>query len=736
MKVKKIVFKINAYIVFLLILNNTLLFSKDLPNENEIEKRIDKLIQQMTLDEKVGQLNLVAGMSDENVEMLREGKVGSFLNIQGVIKANKLQNIAVKETRLGIPLIFGKDVIHGYKTIFPIPLGSACTWNPVLIQKACKIAAREASADGTNWTFAPMVDIARDARWGRIAEGVGEDPFLGKIFAKARVKGFQGNDLADPRTILACAKHYVAYGAAEAGKDYNTVDISIHTLREIYLPPFQAAVEAGVGTIMSAFNELSGIPATANHFILTQILRKEWNFKGFVVSDFNSIRELMDHGFAATLEEASKKAMNAGLDMDMMGYSFITNMQQLVGNGDVSEETINESVRRILRMKFQLGLFENPFTDEARKEKEILTEKNLKTALEVARESIVLLKNDNKLLPLNKNVKSFAIIGPLADNQREPLGCWHCAGDSKDVITVLEGIKNKIEGKKIHYIKGCDIQGGSSKSIPKAVEIAKKSDIAIVVIGESRNMSGEAASRASLDIPDIQKKLVKAVYLSDTPTIVILMNGRPLSIPWIAENIPAVLETWHLGTQCGNAIADVLFGDYNPSGKLTVTFPRVVGQVPIYYSHKNTGRPSNPDKKYTTKYIDVPVTPLYPFGYGLSYTKYEYKDLQISSDKVEVNDKITISANIKNSGEYYGEEIVQLYIQDEAGSRTRPVKELKGFQKIGLNPNESKKVVFTIKCSELGFYNKDMDYIIESGKFKVWIGPDSVEGLEGNFEIF
>ncbi|MCU0643682.1 MAG: beta-glucosidase BglX [bacterium] len=688
----------------------------------------------MTLDEKIGQLHQVSGVSDLFQQQAREGKIGSFLNVRGATATNELQRIAVEESRLKIPLIFGLDVIHGYRTIFPIPLGEAASWDPELVERTSAMAAKEAAASGIHWTFAPMVDIARDPRWGRIAEGSGEDPYLGSILAAAKVRGFQGKNLSDPLTIVACPKHYVAYGGAQAGRDYHAVDISINTLREIYLPPFKAAIDAGAGTMMSAFNELNGIPASANPFTLTQILRNEWGFRGFVVSDWNSIGELLNHGIAATPAEAGTKALLAGVDMDMMGFVYSSNLAALVQQGAIDEKVIDQAVRRILRIKLQLGLFDRPYVDLQLEQSTILSNENLALALESARKSIVLLKNDKQLLPLNKSIKSLVVIGPLADNKSDPLGCWRCEGNDADVVTILEGIKSKIPSERIRYFKGCEIQGGSDKEILKAVEIAQKVDTAILVVGESEDMSGEAASRSSLDLPGHQEKLVKAIYETGTPTIVVLMNGRPLTIPWIAEKIPAILETWQLGMQCGNAIADVLFGDYNPGGKLPVTFPRTVGQVPIFYNHKNTGRPPS-EEKFTSKYLDVPVTPLFPFGYGLSYTKFKFSDLKVAVEKADNITQIFASVEVQNIGDRAGDEVVQLYVQDVVASMTRPVKELKRFQRITLQPNEKKKLEFQLNANELGFYNQSMAYMVEPGVFKIWIGNSSVEGLEENLEI-
>lgn len=700
-----------------------------------IDKKVEGLLSKMTLEEKIGQMTQVSSVQAEYKALIKQGHVGSLLNVKGAEAVNAVQKIAVEESRLGIPLIFGLDVIHGYRTIFPICLGEAATWDPALVEKSARIAAKEASAAGINWTFGPMVDIARDARWGRIAEGSGEDPYLGSVMAAARVRGFQGKCLSEPNTIVACAKHYVAYGGAIAGKDYNTVDISVKTLREIYLPPFKAAVDAEVGTFMCAFNDLNGVPCSANRFILTDILRHEWGFNGFLVSDWASIEELMNHGIAATSEEAGKMALEAGVDMEMVSETYRNNFAKMVKEGNISEELINESVRRILRIKLKLGLFDRPYADPKRERSEILTKENLRFARKLAARSIVLLKNANNLLPLKKNIKTIALIGPLAKDQRSPLGWWSCDGRAEDVVPIFKGIKDNLSSKSIlKYAKGCEIKGENTDGFEEAAKIAKEADVAILVVGESDSMSGEGASRAHIDLPGKQLELIKAIYKTKTPIVVVLMNGRPLAIPWIAQHVPAIVETWQLGVQCGNAIADVLFGDVNPGGKLPVTFPRTVGQVPIYYNHKSTGRPTT-ESRWTSRYLDTPVGPLYPFGFGLSYTKFDYRNLKVSADKIRPFGKITVSAEIINVGDVAGDEIVQLYIQDVTASMTRAVKELKGFQRITLTPGEKKKVEFTLGPKHLGFYNRYMEYVVEPGIFKIWIGPNSVEGLEGSFEV-
>ncbi len=714
----------------------TVVFGQPL-RDVEIEVKVNELLYQMTLAEKIGQMTQFSGTNKQYEQMIREGKIGSLLNVIGAEENNRIQKIAVEESRLGIPLIIGLDVIHGYRTIFPIPLAASASWDTVLIRKAAEIAAKEAASAGIHWTFAPMVDIARDARWGRIAEGAGEDPFLGSAIARAQVLGFQGEDLADPLTLLACSKHYVGYGAAEGGRDYNTVDISERTLREIYLPPFKAAVDAGVGTLMSAFNEIGGVPASANQFTLRKILKGEWGFDGFVVSDWNSIGELVVHGIAKNQLEAGVKGLTAGVDMDMEGRCYTTAMEALVAEGTLSEELIDDAVRRILRMKFKLGLFEHPYIDESIQKELILHREHIQTALDLARESIVLLKNENDVLPLNRGkINSIALIGPLADDKDAPLGTWKCEGKQKDVVTVYEGLKNKLGGDvKIIYTKGCDVKGNNRSGFNKAIKAARTADIVVMVMGESADMSGEAASRADLNLPGVQAELINAIAETNKPIVLVLMNGRPITLSNIESKVSAIVEAWHLGIRHGNAVADVLTGDYNPSGKITATFPRSVGQIPIYYNHKNTGRPGDPDNKFSSKYIDSPSSPLYPFGYGLSYTKFKYTGIKAENNRLTPSDDLIVSVNLKNVGQREGVEIVQLYIQDITGSVTRPVKELKGFQRVTLEAGEQKTVQFRVPVWELGFYDLDMKYTVEPGDFRVMIGGNSFEGLTMDFKV-
>jgi beta-glucosidase len=710
-------------------------------SQGGIEQKINALLARMTLEEKLGQLQQLDGHADgnfrpEHLDLVRKGQLGSFLNVRGVKNTNAVQRVAVEESRLKIPALFGFDVIHGYRTVFPIPLGTASSWDTRAIERAESIAAKESSAAGVRWTFAPMVDIARDPRWGRIAEGAGEDPFLGSAIARARVRGFQGADYSAPDKVLACAKHWVAYGAAESGRDYNTTDMSETTLREVYFPPFKAAVDAGVGTFMSAFNDLNGVPTSANPFTLTQVLRREWKFEGFVVSDYESVKELMNHGLAATEAEAARAGVNAGVDMEMVSRLYNKHGAQLIKEGKVSQATIDEAVRRVLRIKFRLGLFEKPYADEARELSDIMNAEHLAAAREIAGRSMVLLRNERETLPLSKSLKAIAVIGPLSDDQKNLIGSWTGDGKAEDAVTVLAGIKSKVSPQtKVAYAKGCELACENADGFAEAVRVAKESNAAIIVVGESAEMSGEAASRSSLDLPGRQLDLIKAIHATGKPYVVVLMNGRPLTINWIAENSPAVLETWFAGTQAGNAISDVLFGDVNPGGKLPVTFPRNVGQIPIYYNYKNTGRPPDVNNKYTSKYLDVPVTPLYPFGFGLSYTQFQFTNLQLSAPKIRADGRLTVSVEVENVGKRTGDEVVQLYVRDVAASRTRPVRELKGFERVTLKAGEKRRVTFTLTPEHLGFYNREMHFVVEPGEFKIFVGNSSVGGLEAGFEV-
>jgi beta-glucosidase len=707
----------------------------------DVEREVNALIAKMTLAEKLGQLQQLDGESNgnyrpEHVELVRKGLLGSTLNVRGAQKTNELQRVAVNESRLKIPLLFGFDVIHGYRTIFPIPVGEAASWDPTLAERSAAVAAQEANNAGLRWTFAPMLDIARDPRWGRITEGAGEDPFLGAAFAAARVRGFQGADYGAPDKLLACAKHWVAYGAAEGGRDYNTTEVSENTLREIYFPPFKAAVDAGVGTLMSSFNAINGVPASANEFTLTKVLRNEWKFDGFVVSDYTSVRELINHGIAANEEQAATAALNAGVDMEMVSRSYNQFGPKLLEQRKITLATIDEAVRRILRIKYRLGLFDRPYTDEKVEPQSLLRTASISLAREIAARSAVLLKNDRNVLPLPKNVKSIAVIGPLADDRRTPLGWW--AGDGREVNTVtpLEGIKAKVSPQTmVLYAKGSDVTGDSTAGFEQAVSVAKQTEVAVVFVGETHEMVGEAASRSTLDLPGRQMDLVKAIHATGKPTVVVLVNGRPPTIGWIVDNVHAILESWMGGTESGNATADILFGDVNPGGKLPVTFPRTVGQVPIYYNHMNTGRPPEAENRYTSKYYDSPWTPQFPFGYGLSYTTFKLSNLRLSAPRMRVADKLTVSVDVENTGTRAGDEVVQLYIRDVVATMTRPVKELKGFQRVTLQPGEKRRVDFTLTREHLSFWNRDMRFVVEPGEFRVMVGSNSRDVMEAKFEV-
>ena len=700
-----------------------------------VEQRVSDLLARMTLEEKLGQLQQLDGEGNgnyrpEHLDLVRKGLLGSTLNVRGAGRTNQLQRVAVEESRLKIPLIFGFDVIHGYRTIFPIPLGESASWDPATVEKGASVAAAEARASGVHWTFAPMVDIARDPRWGRIAEGAGEDTFLGMAMARARVRGFQGTDYSAQDKVVACAKHFVAYGAAEGGRDYNTTDMSENTLRSVYLPPFKAAVDAGVGTLMSAFNDLNGVPTSANPFTLTQVLRREWKFDGFVVSDYTAVQELINHGLVANGKDAAQHALNAGVDMEMVSRLFNQNGPSLVKESKVNQTTIDEAVRRILRIKFRLGLFDRPYVDEGRERAAILSAANVAAARAAAARSFVLLKNDRGLLPLSKATKSIAVIGPLGDSKTDMIGSWSGDGKADDAVTLLAGIKSAAPNATVTYAKGCDVNGDSSDGFAEAVRIAQQADVVVMAVGESADMSGEAASRSSLDLPGRQLDLLKAIQQTGKPMVAVLMNGRPLTINWLASNAGAILETWFSGTQGGNAIADVLFGDVNPGGKLPATFPRTVGQVPLYYNHMHTGRPPVENQKYTSKYLDSPWTPLYPFGFGLSYTQFRISNLQLSGPSIRPDGRVTVTVDVENTGQRAGDEVVQLYIRDVASSVTRPVMELKGFQRIALQPGAKRHIEFVLGPEHLGFYNRDLKFVVEPGEFKIMVGANSQDVIE------
>ncbi len=717
--------------------------------ETPFDTKVDSLMHLMTLQEKIGQTIMYSGgwsvtgpvVSSNNKKFIKEGNIGAMLNVYSVKGTRDLQKMAVEETRLGIPLLFGYDVIHGFRTIFPINLGLAASWDLEDIEKGSRIAAEEASAEGIHWTFAPMVDIGRDPRWGRISEGAGEDVYLGSEIAKAYVKGFQGDDLSKNNTILACAKHFVGYGAAQAGRDYHTVNMGEDELRNVYLPPFKATIDAGVETFMTAFNELNGVPATGNKFIFRDILREEWGFKGFVVTDYTAINELVEHGFAKNEEHATKLAIDAGIDMDMMSSANRLYLEKLVNEGQVDIELIDDACRRILLTKYKLGLFDDPYRycDEQREKEVVYKPEFLEAARQSAAMTSVLLKNEDKALPLDKK-ETIALIGPLVKDKENIIGNWAAAGDRKGkAISVYQGTQEYLNDSKIMYAKGCEIEGDDESGFKEAIDVAKRADKVVLVLGEDYDMSGEAASRTNIKLPGRQTDLIKAIRkaVPNKKIVLVLMNGRPLDLSEEDVLTDAILETWFPGTSGGYGVADVLFGTYNPSGKLPVTFPRTLGQVPIYYNMKNTGRPippENPKEDYKSNYIDVPNTPLYPFGHGLSYTTFEYSDVELSADTIGFSDTLTASATITNTGDYDGHEVVQLYVCDKVGSITRPVKELKGFEKIFLKKGESKKVSFNLTAEDLKFYN-NKEFTVEQGVFEISIKGTSDFDFEQTFVL-
>ena len=732
-----------------------------------IENRVDSVLQLMTLEEKIGQLNLpsagafVTGSveSSDIAKKIENGMVGGLFNIKSVANIKEMQKLAVEKSRLKIPLIFGMDVIHGYESVFPIPLGLSCSWDLKLIERSARIAAQEASADGINWTFSPMVDISRDPRWGRVSEGSGEDPYLGSEIARAMVRGYQGNDLAANNTIMSCVKHYALYGASESGRDYNTVDMSRQRMYNEYLPPYKAAVEAGAGSIMASFNEIDGIPATANKWLLTDVLRKEWGFKGFVVSDYTGVSEMISHGFG-DLQSVSANALDAGLDMDMVSEGLLTTLGQSVKEGNVTEKQIDEACRRILEAKFKLGLFDDPYKycDDTRAKNEVYTQANRAEARSIAAQSFVLLKNNDSILPLKKS-GTIALIGPLADAKENMTGTWSVAARFAESISLREGLQKAVgEKAKILYAKGSNLDADAAieerstmfgKSLHRdkrtaeqmrneAVSIAKVADVIIVAVGEAAEMSGEASSRTSIEIPETQKDLVKALLKIGKPVVLVLFTGRPLALKWESENVPAILNVWFGGSEAGDAISDVLFGDVNPSGKLTTTFPQNVGQVPLYYAHKNTGRPLAEGKwfqKFQSNYLDVSNDPVYPFGFGLSYTTFMYDEVTLDKKVITSQETVTVTCKLTNTGSRAGAEVVQFYIRDLVGSVTRPVKELKNFQKILLQPGESKMVSFTLTNQDLSFYRKDLSWGTEPGRYYVFVGGNSQNLKQAEFEL-
>lgn len=728
---------------------------------------VEALLQKMTLEEKIGQLNLLTpggGVAtgevvSKNVEAkIKAGQVGGLFGVAGPEKVRVAQELAVKESRLGIPLLFGSDVIHGYKTTYPIPLGLSASWDLDLMKQAAQMAAREATADGINWNFSPMVDIARDPRWGRMAEGAGEDPYLGSRIATAMVEGYQGNDLAAAHTMLACVKHFALYGASEAGRDYHSVDMGKIKMFNQYLPPYKAAVDAGVASVMSSFNDVDGIPASGNKWLLTDLLRDRWGFEGFVVSDYTSVNEMIAHGLG-DLQAVSALSLNAGLDMDMVGEGFLTTLKKSVAEGKVTEEAITNACRKILEAKYVSGLFDDPYRylDSKRPEKDILTTENRALARKLAAHSFVLLKNHVQILPVKKNQK-IALIGPLADSRNNMLGTWAPTGDTNLAVTVLEGFRNVAPNATIGFAKGANIaddpifaehvnvfgprieidERAPEVLVDEAVQLALNSDVVIAVVGEATEMSGEAASRTDISIPESQKILIRALVATGKPLALVLMSGRPLTIPDEYELPVAILQVWHPGVEAGNAIADVVFGDYNPSGKLTATWPRNVGQIPIYYSAKNTGRPAQESgefQKFRSNYLDAPNSPLFPFGYGLSYTTFEYSDLKLDKQVIGPNESISVTVTVTNTGNFDGEEVVQLYLRDVVRSITPPKRELKGFEKVFLKKGERKEVTITLSPNDLKFYNGQLEYVAEPGDFEVFVGTNSDAQLSKSFVL-
>lgn len=709
--------------------------------QKNIDQKVADILSKMTLEEKVGQLVQYSGFeyatgpqnsnSANVLNEIKEGKVGSMLNVSGAAETRRFQELALR-SRLKIPLLFGQDVIHGYRTTFPVNLGQAASWDLKLIEKSERIAATEASAYGIHWTFAPMVDIARDPRWGRVMEGSGEDTYLGTQIGLARIRGFQGKGLGNLDAIMACAKHFAAYGAAVGGRDYNSVDMSLRQLNETYLPPFKAAAEAGVATFMNSFNDINGIPATANKYILRDLLKGKWNYKGFVVSDWGSIGEMVPHGYAKDNREAAEKAIIAGSDMDMESRAYMAELPKLVKEGKVDPKLIDDAARRILVKKFEMGLFDDPyrFSSEKRQQEQTDNQENRKFGREFGSKSIVLLKNQKNILPLSKSIKTVALIGPFGKETSANHGFWSVAfkDDNQRIVTQFDGIKNQLDkNSALLYAKGCNVDDQDKSMFAEAVETARKADVVIMTLGEGHAMSGEAKSRSNLHFSGVQEELLKEISKTGKPIVLMINAGRPLVFDWAADHIPAILYTWWLGTEAGNSIADVLFGTVNPAGKLPMTFPRTEGQIPVYYNHYNTGRPAknNTDRNYVSAYIDLDNDPKFPFGYGLSYTQFKYADMNLSSTNLKGNQTLKISVSVSNTGNYDGEEVVQLYIRDLFGKVVRPLKELKGFEKIFIKKGETKTVTFTLTPENLKFYDDQLNYDWEAGEFDIMIGTDS-----------
>ena len=751
-------------IIFLLSLVANFAFAQKVSKE----QFINDLMKKMTIEEKIGQLNLLtageattgSAVSTGIEDKIKKGQLGGLFSISTPQRIRKAQEIAVTQSRMKIPMIFGMDVIHGYRTLFPIPLGLSCTWDMGLIERSAQIAAKEASADGICWTYSPMVDISRDPRWGRISEGSGEDTYLGSAIAKAMVKGYQGNNYNSNANIMSCVKHYALYGAAEGGRDYNTTDMSRVRMYNEYFPPYKAAVDAGAGSVMASFNEIDGVPATANKWLLTDVLRKEWGFKGFLVTDYTGINEMIDHGIG-DLQTVSARALKAGIDMDMVGEGFLNTLKKSVDEKKVNVAEIDAACHRVLAAKYDLGLFNDPyrFCDENRAKTEIFSDAHRAEARKIAAKSFVLLKNQNQLLPLAKK-GTIALVGPLADNKENMAGTWSVSGDFPKSISLLQGIKNVV-GNNVNIVtaRGANITSDAkleervsifgkptyrdnrsdAEMIEEAIKVSANADVIVAAVGEAAEMTGEASSRSDISLPESQQNLLKALLKTGKPVVMVLFTGRPLTLSWEAENVPAILNTWFGGSEAGNAIADVLFGEVNPSGKLSATFPRNVGQIPLYYSHKNTGRPLGDDKnwfqKFRSNYLDVQNSALYPFGYGLSYTNFTYSDIKLSSNTMTQKGEIKASVEVKNTGNFDGEEVVQLYIHDKVGSTTRPVKELKGFQKVFIKKGESQTISFTISVNDLKFYDNNLNYQAEAGEFELMIGTNSEDLKKVNFSL-
>ncbi|WP_211371917.1 beta-glucosidase BglX [Marilutibacter maris] len=716
--------------------------------EDEAESAlVESLLAKMTLEEKLGQLNQPRGrwgqtgpqVQEGGEDQIRAGRIGSYLGVHGADYTRRMQKIAVEESRLGIPLLFAHDVIHGFRTIFPVPLGESASFDVDAIENAARIAADEATAAGLHWTYAPMVDVARDPRWGRIVEGSGESAYLGSVLAAARVRGFQGGDLRADDTLMATAKHFVAYGAAEGGRDYNIADISERTLRDVYLPPFKAAADAGAASMMAAFNEVDGVPMHANGRLIDGVLRGEWGWDGILVSDYTGVLELIPHGVAGDRAEAGVRALEAGVDIDMVSDIYVDDLPAVVRADGLDEARVDAAVRRVLRAKYRLGLFDDPYrySDDARERERILRPEYRAAARDVARKSMVLLKNAGDLLPLDRDAAgTIAVIGPLADDKRVMLGGWAAAGRAEDAVTPLEGIREAVgPGVRVLHARGADVEGDDRSGFDEAVALARQADVVLMFIGEHHDMSAEAHNRTTLDLPGVQQALVQAVHATGKPVVAVLFNGRPLSIGWLDANLPSILEAWFPGIEAGHAIADVLFGDHNPAGRLPVTFPRNVGQIPIYHDHKNTGRPPSEQEKYTSKYIDVPWTPLYAFGHGLSYTRFDYGDLAVDSARVAVGEPVTVAVTVTNVGKRAGDEVVQLYLRDDVASVTRPVRELRGFRRIHLQPGERRRIEFVLTAEAMGFHDAGGRIKVEPGRFTVFAGGSSDDVIETGFEV-